>query len=132
MKSAVLKMDHKIDPKKEIMEKIGDLSGIELMHNNILVATYVRPEKTASGIIMTDKFRKEDEYQGKVGLVIKKGPLAFKDDGPYKWHGQDVEPGEWVWYRISDGWQMTINGVHCRVFEEAHIRGKLASPDLIL
>lgn len=131
MKSPHLKMAHDVDPADYLLEKLGDMSGITLMHNNILVATYVRPERTASGIILADTTRKEDEHQGKAGLVVKLGPLAFKDDAVNKFHGQTLSIGEWVFYRISDGWQMKINGIHCRVFEEAHIRGRLTAPDLI-
>ena len=131
MKSSAMKMKHDVDPAQELLSKIGDLSDIELMHNNILVAVYIRPEKTASGIHLPDTNRKEDEYQGKVGLVVKQGPLAFKDDKNFQWGGQSLKTGDWVCFRVSDGWQMKVNGVLCRVFEEVHIRGKLAAPDAI-
>lgn len=126
-----LKMAHAIDPAEELRQKVGDLSKIEIMHNQILVAVYIRPDKTASGLYLADKTRDEDRYQGKAGLVLKKGPLAFVDDETNKFHGQNVEEGDWVFYRVSDGFPLMLNGTLCRLLEEVHIRGKINSPDVV-
>lgn len=126
-----LKMAHAIDPAEELKQKIGDLSKIEVMHNQILVAVYIRPSKTASGIYLADTTRDEDRYQGKAGLVLKKGPLAFVDDENNKFHGQNVQPGDWVFYRVSDGFPLMLNGTLCRLLEEVHVRGKISSPDVV-
>lgn len=124
-------MVHEKDPKAELLSAVGDLSQIEIMHNQILVAVYIRPEKTKSGIYLTSNTRDEDRYQGKAGLVLKKGPLAFVDDDANKFHGQNVEVGDWVFYRVSDGFQVMINGRLCRLLEEVHIKGKIPSPDVV-
>ena len=62
-----------IDPKADILAKLGDLSHIEIANNEVLLAIYMRPEMSAGGIVLTANYRKEDEYQGKVGLVVKIG-----------------------------------------------------------
>lgn len=126
-----LKMAHAIDPAEELKQKVGDLSGIEVLHNQILVAVYIRPDRTASGLYLADKTRDEDRYQGKAGLVLKKGPLAFVDDDTNKFHGQNVEVGDWVFYRVSDGFPLMLNGTLCRLLEEVHIKGKINSPDVV-
>lgn len=126
-----LKMAHAIDPAEELKQKVGDLSSIEVMHNQILVAVYIRPDRTASGLYLADKTRDEDRYQGKAGLVLKKGPLAFVDDETNKFHGQNVEVGDWVFYRVSDGFPLMLNGTLCRLLEEVHIKGKINSPDVV-
>ena len=41
-------MKHTNDPKQELMNKLGDLSGIEVFNNAVLVATYMRPEDRKS------------------------------------------------------------------------------------
>lgn len=127
----LLKMHHARDPRVEMLEKIGDISNISIMHNQILVMVYVRPEKTASGLFISDKSRDEDRFQGKAGLVLKKGPQAFVDDEINKFDGQNVEPGDWVFYRVSDGFSININGQLCRLLEEVHIKGKIPSPDVV-
>jgi co-chaperonin GroES (HSP10) len=127
-----MKMIHAVDPRNELIESIGDISGIKIYNNWILVAVYKRPEKTAGGIILTDNTRKEDEYQGKVGLVVKKGPIAFVDDEKTSFNGQDVELGEWIAFRVSDGWSLEVNGVMCRMLQDTQIRMSIPSPDVIL
>jgi len=129
--SNVMRMSHDADPRAALNDAVGDLSGVELFHNQVLVATYKRPEKTAGGIFLTDGTRKEDEYQGKVGLVLKKGPMAFVDDRSISFHGQNVEVGDWVAYRHSDGWALNVNGTHCRVIEDSHVRARIDNPDRI-
>lgn len=130
---ALHKMLHVQDPKKEIMDKFADvLANVDLFHNQVLVATYMRPNKTAGGIILTDKTTTEDKYQGKVGLVLKKGPAAFKDDERFKFYGVDVEVGDWVFYRAADGQQMALNGEHVRILEDTRVRGKVKQPDMVL
>tara|TARA_R110000868_G_scaffold73119_1_gene212542 strand:+ start:435 stop:830 length:396 start_codon:yes stop_codon:yes gene_type:complete len=128
---AALKMEHKEDQRAKLLSAVGDLSEIEIMHNQILVAVYIRPEKTSSGIYLTSNTRDEDRYQGKAGLVLKKGPLAFVDDDVNKFKGQNVEVGDWVFYRVSDGFQVTINKQLCRLLEEVHVKGKIPRPDVV-
>ena len=59
-------MLHEKDPKHEILDRVGDLSGVEVFGGDVLVAIYKRPEKTRSGIILADTTRDEDRFQGKV------------------------------------------------------------------
>jgi co-chaperonin GroES (HSP10) len=128
---ATMKMVHTVDPAQEIVEGVGDLSGHRLLFSSLLIGIYQRPEKTAGGVILTDRFRGEDEYQGKTGLVLKKGPRAFVDDGDVKFHGENVNVGEWVWYRPSDGFAVTINGQKCRCIQDVHIKGVAPAPDTV-
>lgn len=116
---------------EEIRASISDLSQFEVMHNHILVGIWMRPEKTAGGIFLTDKTLDEDKWQGKVGLVLKKGPMAFESEGSTDFHGQTVNEGDWVIYRVSDGFSIDINGTHCRLIEDVHIKGRVSDPSVI-
>jgi len=115
----------------EIRASIEDVSKIEVMHNQILVGIYIRPEKTSGGIFLTEKTLDEDKWQGKVGLVLKAGPMAFQNEGNTDFHGQSVNEGDWVIYRVSDGFSIDVNGVHCRLIEDVHIKGRVADPSVI-
>lgn len=119
------------DQKAALLEAVGNLDHIDILHNSILVATYIRPERTAGGIIRPTDNIKEDMYQGKVGLVLKKGPLAFKDDDINKFEGQNVEEGQWVGYRVGDTWMLNINEVPCRLIEDSNIRFVIDDPKAI-
>ncbi len=124
-------MVHVVDPAKQIRDEIGDLDDFEVMHNDVLIGIYIRPEQTKSGIILSDQTRREDEFQGKAGLVLKKGPLAFVSDENYDFKGQDVQPGDWVAIWVSDGRKIVINGVLCRMVEDRYIRLKIPAPDAV-
>lgn len=119
---------HDIDPKAKLLADLGDLSGAEVFHNQVLCAVYIAPEKTRGGIIRPQSNIDEDRYQGKVGLIIKCGPRAFVSDAKWQWP-DDMGVGDWVWYRISDTTGVTVNGQTCRILDDVDVKGRLAQPD---
>ena len=125
---ALLKMDHAIDPKEDLFNKLGDLSGVDIAANRVLCAVYIRPEKTKSGLYLSSKTIDEDRYQGKIGLIVKAGPLAFDPESEW-FSGINYKPGDWVMFRPSDGWSLEIHGVLCRVIDDVKIAGKISNCD---
>jgi co-chaperonin GroES (HSP10) len=125
-------MAHDKDPADVIREEVGDLSNIQVFHNLILVGIYKRPEKTKGGIIITQKSADEERFQGVVGLVLKVGPTAFRNDANNDFAGQTVEPGMWCVYRTSDTHKVSVNGVVCRLLEDAHVKMVVDHPDRVL
>lgn len=123
-------MSHEEDPKKKLLEDLGDISNIELFHNQVLLAVYLRPEKTKSGLILTANHLDEDRYQSKVGLLVKQGPLAFEQDGNW-FTGMTFQDHDWLIFRPSDGWSITVNGVLCRIFDDISIKGRAPHPDSV-
>lgn len=124
-------MLHEKDPKQNLLDQVGPIDGLELLNTQVLVAVYIRPEKTKGGIIWTDKTRDEDRFQSKVGLILKKGPSAFVDEDG-KWFGQtQFSEGDWIVFRPSDGWSVTINGVLCRMLEDASVKARISHPDQV-
>lgn len=127
-----------VDPKRALLDALGDISGVEVFHSLVMVATHVRPAITAGGIHLPDKTLLEDRFQGKVGLVVKMGPLAFKDDEltRARFGGVTVSVGDWVFYRPGDGFEMysvdpTDGGTSCRLFDDTQIMGRVSDPALI-
>lgn len=126
-----LAMAHEEDPKQQLFSKLGDLSDVEVFNNQVILATYVRPNKTKGGIYISDKFRDEDLYQGKIGLLVKQGHSAFKEETG-EWFGDSTfDIGDWLIFRPSDGWSITIHGVPCRILSDTQIKGRVTSPDSI-
>ncbi|MCA6108110.1 co-chaperone GroES family protein [Bradyrhizobium cenepequi] len=119
------------DQRAEILASVGDLSNVEVLHNKVLVAIYIEPRKTAGGIILSDSTIKESIWQGTVGLVLKKGKTAFKDDANTDFHGQDVKPGEWVVFRPGDARRVQIRGVDCRMVEDSLLDMVVADPSVV-
>lgn len=121
------------DPKKALVHEVGDLSKIDVMANKVLVAVYIAPEKMKSGLIRATQSIQEDVWQGTVGLVLKKGGMAFKDDDASKtyFHGQDVKIGQWVVFRPGDAKRVQLNGVDCRMVEDISIDMIIDDPEIV-
>jgi len=124
-------MLHEKDPKDALMEQVGDLSGVNIFNMKVLVAVYIRPEKTKGGLFLSEKSRDEDRFQSKIGLVLKKGPTAFVDEDGKWFSDLAVKEGDWVVFRPSDGWGLTINGTMCRMLDDMSIQGTVSHPDQI-
>jgi hypothetical protein len=124
-------MDHEVDPKQKILDLVGDLSGIEILNNQILCAVYVRPTKTKSGIYLADQTTAEDRFQGKVGLLIGMGPSAFEDESGQWFADSSFKMHDWLVFRPSDGWNITINGVLCRMLSDTQVKMRIPSPDVV-
>jgi co-chaperonin GroES (HSP10) len=134
-----VQMLHEKDPREVILDRAGNLEGVEVFGNDMLVAIYKRPEKTKTGIILVDDTRGEDVHQGKVGLILKMGPTCFLDDEGSKF--RDIKEGDWVVFRPSDGWRVTLNTLRgnsskentldARVVSDISVRARVSDPDLI-
>jgi co-chaperonin GroES (HSP10) len=146
MKSAVLQKvsEPEYDPRRELLDKLGDLSGIEIAQNEVLIAIYMRPEKTSGGIMLPHQHLKEDRYQGKCGLVVKIGSACkFVRETPEtgRKFGLEIHLHDWIVVRPSDTWALDINSnaealqvqdfVQCRLVYDSQIRMRVADPRVI-
>jgi len=137
-----LVMTHAEDPKIALMRELGDLGRINIFNNQVLVAVYLRPtETTLAGkkFYLTDKSVDEDRYQSKCGLVVKMGSSAFQDPRGVWFKDVNVEVGNWVLFRASDGWNVTM--VHrdpktgetykvlCKIMEDVAVKGTINHPN---
>jgi co-chaperonin GroES (HSP10) len=122
-------MDHNGDPRKKLKEQIGNIDNIEIFNNQILLAVYIRPQKTKSGIYLPDSTVGEDQYQSKVGLLLKKGATAFVDEENRWFRDAEFELDDWLVFRPSDGWAITINNTLCRVLDDTAVRMRVQQPD---
>ena len=127
-----MEMVHDADPAEELSAKVGNINDFPLFGSNVLVAIYERPNKTKGGVYLADVTRAEDLYQGKVGLIMKLGPLAFTED-----HDRGVvfpvtaKVGDWIVFRTSDTWQLAINKVPCRMMADVAVRMIVPAPDKV-
>lgn len=129
--AVALEMVHDIDPKQEIMDDVAPfLNDIEPLAAQVLIGIYVRPKKTSGGIYIPDNTQGEDIYQGKVGLVLKLGPLAFSEDESHKWGGRTPQVGDWVLFRVGDTFPFSLGKRHCRAVEDVNFKFILHKPDI--
>jgi co-chaperonin GroES (HSP10) len=118
------------DPLKEMLKKVGDLSKIDVAGARVLVWMRIAPRMIGS-IHMPDSVVKEDVWQSSVGYVLKTGPLAFQEDTSNHFGGFAAKAGDWVLYTPGEGKRVQINGVDCRLIEDALIQMKIADPAII-
>jgi hypothetical protein len=117
---------------EEIRESIGDISGLDVLGNQLLLGIYMKGAKIGS-IFIPDKTQDEDKFQGKVGLVLKKGPSAFVSDANHTFSPEEeaIKEGDWVVYRVSDGFPIDINSVHCRLIEDQDLKLTVTDPAIV-
>lgn len=118
------------DPKRDILKTVGDLSGVDVMGEMVLIGIYIRPEKTAGGIIRPDSNVEEDVYQGKAGLVLKWGPNAFRDETG-EFYEQNAPLGSWCVFKVGDAWSLNINGYPCRLVRDTSIKMTVKDPNIV-
>lgn len=145
MPATATKLPTRQDPKRKvILDKLGDIRGLRLAQNEVLVAIYQRDEMTPGGIVLPSKTLKEDVYQGKVGLVIQiseKFNPFWTDPYTGQTGGVPVALHDWIVFRPADTWSLEINGrdgifdkesfVVCRTVNPKHIRFVIDNPDSI-
>src|ERR1017187_2752592 len=132
------------DPKREILDKIGDIALVEIAQNELMIATYMRPELSAGGIFIPDSNRKEDQYQGKVGLVLKIGAACQferQSSTPGVKYGLPIKLHDWVVVRTSDTWPLEFNArpdamrredfLWCRLVFDDQIRMRIPDPRMV-
>lgn len=134
---------------KEVWDSIGDISGFEIFANQVLLAAYVRPvmSKTSGGIITGESSQKEDNIQGKIGLIIKVGPDAFRASETDDYCGRLPMVGDWVMVRVYDTFPISLkfpgskdrghsmrawDGWKCRLVEANEILARVQLPHTVV
>jgi hypothetical protein len=129
--SKIEQISQSLNPREAIIKAVGSLDGQVVFSDLVLVGTYIRNEKTAGGIIRPHDVLKEDEYQSKVGIILKTGPLAYGDWEDDKDKGQNAQIHTWVVFAIKDTWPVQINGTPCRFVPYNKLRMRLTDPTLV-
>lgn len=134
------------DPKEVIMSRVSnELDKIpEIYGARLLVATAPSTDMVGKlGLIhATVKNKDEGRWQCKTALIIKLGTTAFKNDPRYPayvWPGgpDDDTPGpkptvgDWVFFRVSDGWEIGIGGISCRILWDSDVVGRVLDAEAI-
>ena len=128
------------DARQAIINSIGQkqIDAYEPAANLILIGTYVRSDKTKSGLILGgDRTRAEDRFQGKVGLVLKVGPSVNSPDRP-KVFAEPIKVGDWITYRASDALEFffvdpnrPLDGSSARLIEDGLVMSRVKDPESI-
>lgn len=132
-----LRVVHTTDPKQDIIDDVGSfINGIEPLGAGVLLVMYERGKqkgdvRTAGGIIVPETQTgtlREDKFQGKVGLVMALGPLAFQEDATHQWGGNTPKVGDWVMINVGDTYSFDLpNDRRARIAEDVNVKAKVQS-----
>jgi len=129
------------DPAVAILKKVGDiLDDIDIGGADVMVGVFEPPEfsKTLGGIVVPDAVRKEYQYQGITGLVLKMGPYAYRGEKTTNWFlDKDNDPnpirvGDWVAFAFSQGSSFLMRKQPIRLVNDQHILMRIPRPDLVM
>lgn len=84
-------------------------------------------EKSEGGIIYADTTRKKEEQGAVVGLVLKQGPMAYKDTEKFP-TGPWCNEGDFVLLRAYSGSRFSVDGKEFIIVNDDMIEGTVADP----
>ena len=145
---------HDTDPADEIRDEVGSFcEGVTMLGADVLLVMYERiksrageEKKSKGGIILVETqtgTSSEDKWQGKVGLVMKMGPIAFQDDESHRFGGIAPKVGDWVIVNVNETYSFDMpvfaKGQHGntsptgarrgRIVQDIYIKG-IVSPEI--
>lgn len=125
-------MVHDADPRAVILEECAaHMQGVTILGARVLVGVYVPPEATKGGIILTTNSRTESNYQGKVGLVLALGPIAFQDDQTHRFGEIKPKVGDWIVFNVGDTFGLELGKRRARNIEDVDVHMIITDPDSI-
>ena len=75
-----IQMLHEKDPKQVLIDQVGKVvNNLHVLNTQVLVAVYIRPEKTKGGIIIPDTAKEKPQR----GRVLAVGPGPRDEDGEH-------------------------------------------------
>lgn len=118
---APLRVVHKTDPKQDIYDDVGSfIEFFQPVGDQVLLIMYERGKQKGGGDVMsqggilipagTTGALAEDKWQGKVGLVVAMGPIAFTEDDHHTWGSAVPKIGDWVMISVGDSYSFDLPG----------------------
>lgn len=103
--------------------------------HDILVAVYNRADQKSKGGILIPGTNREDEFQGKVGMVVAVGPMCCEENSPgyQAWFGDEApKRGDWVILNTRDGFSVLMGDMLFRLVEWKYLRLGADTPDGVM
>ena len=107
---------------ESLLEKLPNPSGYKL-----LIAIAKVDEKTKGGVIMPDQLVSSEQTASIVGVVLKQGPDAYKDEGKFP-TGPWCKEGDFVIFRSYSGTRFEIDGVEFRLINDDTVEATVDDP----
>jgi co-chaperonin GroES (HSP10) len=113
---APVRVLHDTNPAEEILTDLEwMIEGLQPVGADVLLVMYERvgkgEQKSTGGIIIPvtqGGTATEDKYQGKAGLIVKKGPMAFQEDETHRWGDVVPQVGDWVLIDVRETYSFDV------------------------
>jgi co-chaperonin GroES (HSP10) len=120
------------DPRQKVLDIIMPMiEGIELYRNEVLLVTAPNRTMSSGGIYIPEGRKTEQRWQGKTGLVVALGEIAFQDDKLWPDAARRPKVGDWVLFATPNAPECSINGYSCRFIDDDKVRGRCSAPDSV-
>ena len=97
----------------------------------IVILPHKGVEKTKGGVILSDQLIQEQQWTTNVGLVLKLGPLAYRDKKKFP-TGPWCKEQDWVIFARYAGSRLKIDGGELQILNDDEILGVVNSPEDVL
>jgi len=97
----------------------------------IVILPHKGVEKTKGGVILSVQLIQEQQWTTNVGLVLKLGPLAYRDKKKFP-TGPWCKEQDWVIFARYAGSRLKIDGGELRILNDDEILGVVNSPEDVL
>jgi co-chaperonin GroES (HSP10) len=84
-------------------------------------------EKSEGGIVYANETRKKEEQGAVVGLVLKQGPMCYKDEAKFP-TGPWCKEGDFVLLRAYSGSRFSVDGKEFIIVNDDQIEGTILDP----
>jgi chaperonin GroES len=105
-----------------VLEKLPDPTGYR-----VLIAAIKVQDKTQGGVILPDDLKNREQTASVVGLVLKLGPDAYKDEKKFP-NGAYCKEGDFVLFSAYSGTRFTIDGEEFRLMNDDTIEATISDP----
>jgi len=129
--AVALEIVHEVDPREDMLKNLMPLvEDWHILRPQVLVGVYepTGEVKTKGGLLLADQTKTEYTYQGKTGLVLKVGELAFVEDAEHRWGSKVPQVGDWVQFFVGDARAFKVGKWTCRYIEDVHVQAIVPSP----
>lgn len=106
----------------EVLSKLPDPTGYHL-----LIAMPSIEEKTDGGVILPDKLKDAEQTASIIGLVLKLGPDAYKDEGKFP-TGPWCKEEDYIMFRSYSGTRFKIGKQEFRLINDDTVEAIVPDP----
>ena len=114
------------DKTQETAANLADRLPVPVGYKMLVIKPEIQ-EKSEGGIVYADSTRAKEEQGAVVGLVLRQGPMCYKDEDKFP-TGPWCKEGDFVLLRAYSGSRFSADGKEFIIVNDDQIEGVVADP----